>query len=74
MGSAHFDVRPGSYEAHLRRHQEFNRRATEQRETPRDLGELLRLDRNEIIYLPGPKAKTNAIGVPLIKNVYEKEK
>ena len=67
MGSAHFDVRPGSYEAHLRRQQEFNSRAAEQREPPRDLGELLRLDRDEIIYLPGPTSKTNAIGVPMIR-------
>lgn len=57
----------GSYEDYLRRSCEFNRRAAEQREPPRDLGELLRLDRDEIIYLPGPKAKTNAVGVPLIR-------
>lgn len=57
----------GSYEDYLRRSREFNRRAAAQREPPRDLGELLRLDRDEIIYLPGPKAKTNAIGIPLIR-------
>lgn len=62
------------YEEHLRRAREFNRRAASQKETPRDLGELLRLDRNEIIYLPGPKAKTNAVGIPLIRAVFGDDK
>ena len=61
------------YEEHLRRAREFNRRAAAQRETPRDLGELLRLDRDEIIYLPGPKATTNAIGIPLIRAALKEE-
>ena len=61
----------GSYEDYLRRSCELNRRAAEQRETPQDLGELLWLDRDGIIYLPGPKAKTNAIGIPLIRAAFE---
>ena len=63
----------GSYEDYLRRSCEFNRRAAAQREAPRDLGELLRLDRDEIIYLPGPKATTNAIGIPLIRATLKEE-
>ena len=59
------------YEEHLRRAREFNRRAAAQREQPQDLGELLWLDRDGIIYLPGPKAKTNAIGIPLIRAAFE---
>ena len=63
----------GSYEDYLRRSCEFNRRAAAQRETPQDLWELLRLDRDEIIYLPGPKATTNAIGIPLIRAALKEE-
>lgn len=71
MASSRFHVGNVSYEEHLRRSVEANfraaARAAAQQKPPRDLGELLRLDRDEIIYLPGPKAKTNAIGIPLIR-------
>lgn len=66
MASPRFDVYGGSYESHLRRQQEFNRRAAAQREKPRNIGEVLRCDRYEIIYLPGPKPRKNAVGIPLI--------
>ena len=66
MAGPRFEIRHGSYEAHLLRQQEFNRRAAVQREPPRDVGELLRTPQ-PVIYLPGPKAKTNAIGIPMIR-------
>ena len=65
MASPNFDVRPGSYEAHLRRSVEANFRAVARAVAQRE--KTMASNTPPVIYLPGPKAKTNAIGVPLIR-------
>jgi len=65
MASPRFHVGNVSYEEHLRRSVEANFRAAARAAAQREKTKAY--DPPPVIYLPKPKAKTNAVGVPLIR-------